>query len=605
MAKKSEKNKKEALRSLWEEPPKESSFFSPAREKPRRSGWFYFFAAGGIAVLGTGTFYLLRGAGKPNVSLEFSKPDQVLVGQPFTLNISFSNYSSGVLKNAKLSVLLPDDVLLLGQPPEQRAREQSLGDLGPGSLSQQGINLIATGGSQTLKRVKAKLTYAAPENERVQFESSADIDIAIGEPAVTLSFTTPENVVSGEDLEFTVKYTNNTNEDFKNLAVRIDYPPIFRFKKSSVEPTTGSNYWDLGTLTRGSEGSFTVSGSVVGPERSVFSLGGSLLGSFLGQTYTVSAETASVGIAVAPLSLSVSAPSVRDGAARLGESVHYVFAYRNNSGVALENVSIQAKLVGELLDFSGLTTAASFNPTTKTFLWSASSVPELASVAPGTEGSVALDVKVADRFPVRRLSDKNYTLGVQAQVESPTKAADNSLRTLSVANLETKVAGQIAVRAAGYFRDAPSGILNSGPYPPKAGTATDFTIHWSIQNYATDASNVKVSAFLEPGVKFTGTVKSAVESQPIFDKETNSVIWQIGGIPATRGVVGEPLEAVFQVEATPAPGQVGQDVPLIKETMIRAQDSFTGLELSSSAGPVTSAVPDDTTIEGDRHVQAP
>src|SRR3989338_6326624 len=55
---------------------------------------------------GFGYYYFFARLPQPNVGLEFSKPDQTLLGQPFAVSVSFSNYSDQILKNAKLSVLL-------------------------------------------------------------------------------------------------------------------------------------------------------------------------------------------------------------------------------------------------------------------------------------------------------------------------------------------------------------------------------------------------------------------------------------------------------------------------------------------------------------------
>ena len=63
-------------------------------------------------------------------------------------------------------------------------------------------------------------------------------------------------------------------------------------------------------------------------------------------------------------------------------------------------------------------------------------------------------------------------------------------QTVGLADLETKVAGLVKIESKAYFRDADSGIANSGPWPPKANQATQYTVHWRITNYATDISRV-------------------------------------------------------------------------------------------------------------------
>src|SRR5262249_22016518 len=53
-------------------------------------------------------YYVLRPPPPQNVALAFSDPGQVLVGEPFSLAISYANHSPNVLEGVKLSIALPD-----------------------------------------------------------------------------------------------------------------------------------------------------------------------------------------------------------------------------------------------------------------------------------------------------------------------------------------------------------------------------------------------------------------------------------------------------------------------------------------------------------------
>jgi len=338
---------------------------------------------------------------------------------------------------------------------------------------------------------------------------------------------------------------------------------------------------------------------MVGAENPNNNFVGSLTADFSGVTYPINLQTASVGITSAPISLEI-IPAVSDNPGAVpgpGDGVTFSLNYKNNSGVAMQNVVVSAKLVGEMFDFSTIKTDASFNSLTNTLIWLTANAPELANVAPGQGGSVSFDVKVKKSFPIRLLSDKNFTLKVQAQIESPTVPPNTAAnKTISVANSETKVAGKIDAAAEAYFRDAASGILNNGPYPPRVNQPTEYTIHWRLVNYATDAANIAVSAYLQSGSRFTGMVKSNIDTVPTYDSGTGLVTWQIPSLPATKGVISTPAEAIFQVENTPAVNQVGQNVGLLSDTKVGWTDSFTGQTMSVSALPLDTSLPYDKTI---------
>jgi hypothetical protein len=171
-----------------------------------------------------------------------------------------------------------------------------------------------------------------------------------------------------------------------------------------------------------------------------------------------------------------------------------------------------------------------------------------------------------------------------------------ALKTVNIASLSTKVAGNIKVEAKAFFRDASSGILNDGPWPPEAGAATDFTVHWLVYNYSTDAADIIVKTELEKGAVFTGKTKVEVGSLE-FKNETREVVWRIPRLIATSGVISAPPEAVFQIKATPQPSQKLSFMPLTKETLVSGRDEFSETILENFAVALTTALPYDPTVK--------
>ena len=170
-------------------------------------------------------------------------------------------------------------------------------------------------------------------------------------------------------------------------------------------------------------------------------------------------------------------------------------------------------------------------------------------------------------------------------------------KTVELTNLVTKVKGQIAIATKALFRDTASGIENRGPLPPKVNNPTNFTIHWTIVNYNTDVSNVQVKTSLLSGVRFTSKVKSNISSLPAYNDRTGEISWTIDKIPATKGVLGTPVEAIFQVEATPNITQISQPMPLLSETQLTAVDDFTQNQISGYFPAITSEMISDSTFK--------
>ena len=62
------------------------------------------------------------------------------------------------------------------------------------------------------------------------------------------------------------------------------------------------------------------------------------------------------------------------------------------------------------------------------------------------------------------------------------------------------------------------------------------------------------------------------------------------------GAHNAPLEAIFQIEATPSSTDVGKYMELIKDTFLKAIDDFTAIELGDSDNAINTQLPDDTTV---------
>lgn len=559
--------------------------------------WWTLGIMAAVVLGGLGYLFFHTPSGA-NVSFEYSKPDQILVGDKFILTVTFSNYSPTILKNATLSVKLPDNVSFIGQSADQRVLEQVVGDLGPQSINRQDFNLIVTGDPNTVKHVETKLTYSTDASLKSQFETDSGVDLVVGGPAIALNFAAPTTVFSGQDFDMVVTYNNNTNHSFQDVRLMMQYPPAYVFTESTMAPMDpGSRTWDLGTIPAAGTGTITISGHVIGPNGATYTLEGNLAGNISGDTYTLTDQTASFGIGSSPLGLSIAVNNSSDYVAKTSDSLTYDFSYTNTSNVTFQNVALSAQLTGDMYDLSSLQSNGSFNSITNTVTWSAANTPAFLNLAPGQSGTVEFRVRTKSSYPIRLLSDKNYTLKVNAQVSSPTVPPGTAASTtVNAASLETKVGGAIMLASKGYWRDAASNILNTGPYPPTVNQPTEYTIHWIITNYATDAQNVTVNATLQSGTTCTGTIKSNMATSPTCNPANGQVSWTIPVVAATTGVTGKPAEAIIQVTNTPAVNQIGSAVTLMGPATLSATDGFTGNQLSASAPPVTTDLPDDKTV---------
>lgn len=577
----------------------DTGFAAPAAEVPHGSPMkkLILFGIGFfvLVVAGTVTFLLLSGGTHGvNILLSVVAPDAVPRGVPFDVTVNVSNNSEAPIQDAILEISLPAGLLNLGSTEGGGVliREQ-LGDIGSGAIvANRKFKFLATGAVGSIEPMDIRVSYLA--GGKTRFEEKTGQKISVREAGVVLTTTLPDQVLRGGSFEMELKYKNETDYDFPNISLEAKYPGSFKFDSASLNPDMQNNYWRLGELRHGSTGKLTIRGRFEGSEDNTFGVPVKFSANFLGKDYPILEDTLSLKLAPSPVEITIFANNTPSYLARAGETIGYAIGFENKSGIALADVIVKANVSGEMFEPGSITSDGYLDPITGVLTWNATALPSLRLLQPGASGEVRFSVKLKDSFPIRKISDKNYSVRTNVKIDSPTVPFYmKAEKTSAVASLDTKVRGLLAFDQQGFYRDSTGGIVNMGIHPPSVGAATEYTIHWILKNYSTDVKNISVKASLEAGVQWTGAVKSTGDTSPIYNERTQEIVWNVEKIPATRGVISVPLEAIFQVRAIPSAAMVGRSQPLVTRAEFSAEDEFTGSALSGSDDGITTDLPDD------------
>jgi len=559
-------------------------------------GWLFALVIFFLAVIGMGIYLIFKNLNVPTTKIEISLPSQIFVGIPFKSTIIINNNSDRLLSKAYLTIDLPSDVLLMtSQNESKNIVSENLGDIEANGLVKKTYTFVALADESKVRNLKVRLSYQAGWG--ASFEKEEEKELNIKKSPISLMLNLPAQTLANSVFDLEINYQNNSDFDFPELNLELNYPLSFKFISSDPQPTAANNFWQIKSLGFNRQGKIKIKGLLTeGLEQT--SEFRAVLKTILAQkSFIIGEQKAVIQLAKAPLQLAIFANNASDYTTFLGDEIHYRLDYQNNSGVALSDNVIKAKLIGELFDISSLSTDAYFSSLNNTLTWNAANTPALRLLNPNDKGSVEFSIKIKKNFPIQRLNDKNFHLRIEAEMDSPTVPYYlSATKTSALANLETKVQGQLSLEAKAYFRDASSGVLNTGPFPPRVNQATNYSIHWLIKNYANDISKIVVRSFLESGVVFSGVVKSNVSSQPTYNSLTQELILNIDKIAANKGVVNEPVEVIFQIQATPNINQVNRFQPLLKETQIEAHDDYTGKILTATAPALTTRLPFDSTV---------
>ncbi|PIT92819.1 MAG: hypothetical protein COU08_00345 [Candidatus Harrisonbacteria bacterium CG10_big_fil_rev_8_21_14_0_10_42_17] len=554
-----------------------------------------------LAVVVTGYVLLHNEETTPGLDIIIEAPTRVLIGTPFDVTVKVLNNSRNILTDASVSVELPEAMIFVSDAIEKRRESFELGNLGVQSLSQETFTVLALEDENTLKEIKTTVSYT-PASLNTRFEKEETALIEIGESGIQVDITIPKKIFNGETFDLDLTYKNISESDIKDLVLSIAYPQSFVYESATLKPDQGDSTWKLGDVNKNKSFDFTVKGSIVGIEQANYEFTIQMEREFFGNRYVIAKKTGRLEVIESPLSLVIEADGGKSGAAEIGRAIKYKLTFTNNTDVTLEDIIVKARSFGELIDIARVGPGAGvFSSVDNSIHWNASNIPLLKALPPRSSASVDFTMQLIDAFPIRRISDKNYTVRVEVEVESTTVPQHIPInRTIGVAENVTKVSGDMQFDQLGLFRDAAAGILNKGPLPPKVRETTEYTIHWQISSSATDLKDIELFGVLGDNVNFTGVVKSNNGILPEFNIRTQMVEWKVPHVPATTGIIGEPVEAIFQVALTPSILQIGNVPVLIKSVTAKATDGFTGVTFERTDGPILTNLSDDPTVDSEQ-----
>ncbi len=564
-----------------------------------------FFVGGTIiiflSILVGGAFFFIRYFSTPkDVSIELYSPSDISRGVPFEVTVQLTNEINNFLEDAKVILTLTPGIISLEgvDGTNRNMLIDTVGNIGGGSLTKRTFKLLSVGDINSVQKITAELSYRTGGKALFTVKNSKDISIT--SPAISLSIKKPEQIIAGSKFDLEVNYENTSSFDFSDVVLEAKYPASFIFDSASIPPSSLNNYWRLGELKSGSKGSIQIKGTLNNLNQEPSNIPFSISANFGEKNYPIDEQLTSLSISPPPISVEIVPNGNSDYVAKMGDEITYVINYRNDSGIALADVVLKTQFVGELFDFTSLRTNGAFNSLTNTVTWTASNIPTLRLLEPGASGQAEVRVKLNPYYQIKRPSDKNFVLRANTEIDSPSVPYYISAeKTSTVAVKEIKVMGVTSVDAQALYRDPGAGIVNAGTFPPKVNRPTQFSIHWILKNYLTDVKNVEVKASLGPGVRWVGSVKSNIESNPTYNERTQEVIWNIDKISATRGILSDPVEAIFKVELTPNVTEIGQYKNILGRTTLTATDDFTGVDMTSYDNSLSTNLTDDKTVRAE------
>jgi Domain of unknown function DUF11 len=534
-----------------------------------------------------------------NVDIQVSGPSIVASGEEVDLSVSILNKNRTDMGLVQWTIDYPngsyadkDSTSVLNHT------EETIGNIAKGSSADRTIKLFLFGDKDAKKTIILKLKYQVTGSNAI-FTKEKDYDITIGSSPVIVNVTAPPQISSGQKITLHSTITSNSSALLHNVLVLVQYPYGFKFDSSSVDSVKGNNaLWNLGDLKSGDKKNIDIVGSIVaqdGEQRTFqISVGtksadpnkdiDAVLGQ-VNQTVTVSKPPINSKILISD--------SDSDSVfTQAGQNVSGVVSFTNTLSDRLNNVSVNLKLSGSALDVASVRAdnGGFYQSGNGTISWDKNSTDSLTAVDPGDK----VDLRFS--FVTKKLSnsEKNPNVVLNSLVKAthtPVAGASESLNSSD--SVTVKISSGFSLISKTLRGGA---FSNTGPVPPKSGTATTYTINWALSNSWNDLSGAKIVTTLPAYVDWTGQVSPAT-SNITYNPDNRTVTWSPDTVSAGSGFVSSPREVSFQVKLNSSLSQVGSSPLLTNQTSVSATDNYSGQNISFSSQGLTTQT-SDSNISG-------
>lgn len=577
---------------FWKEPgvlPPEGKNFMRSR--------FLWITIGAAALLALALFYFLGGFGifyRDSIDLKVSGPETLEGGERMRWDVLATNRGSQTLEDVELLFEYPKGSKPLDAKVKALRDRKVIGKLSAGESVKISFEAFLFGAQGEERAAKATLEYR-PEDSSAILAKEETFSTRIISSPVGISVDLPKEIRAGQETEIKISYVSNAQSELKDLFLKIELP--FGFSLKSARPAADEDgFWKIGTLGPGENGMVLLKGILAGSEGEEKSFRAAI--GLKNQEGALDVYGGGVGTLTVKrpfLDIGIKLNGEKTYVAKAGEVFEGEVSFKNNLPSQVANARIEVFFKGTGLDERQIRVeSGTFNASSKSILWNASSHETLRNLNPGQEGIVKFRFAFLD-FQPRSSLDKNFSLALEARITPGQVPSGFSGADVTGADAaEAKLASELQlVRRGFYFSPL---LPNSGPLPPKVGDETTFTVVWSLINSVNDADEVVVKAALPSYVNWKGIFLPQNEDIT-FNSASNEILWRVGFLKAGTGFLNPAREVRFQVGFIPGAGQVGASPEIVGRALAQGHDMFTDTALEAEALELTSELPDDPKVD--------
>ncbi|MFT5179881.1 MAG: hypothetical protein ACI9GH_000385 [Candidatus Paceibacteria bacterium] len=559
---------------------------------------FVFFAVS----VGYGLFVFSQGiqtVSGSDVDITIIGPVQIGGGEELSLDIIVQNNNQVGLEVVDLIIEYPSNTKNPDSIKDSLTRDrETLGNISPNSIVKKTKRSVLFGEEYENKEIEVRVEYRLADSTAV-FEKKKIYNIVLQSSPIRIGVNNIKEISSSQDIKFDVEVNSNSNTRLENVLVTVDYPFGFTFLDSDLEPIDDGT-WLIKSLDPNDTKTFEIKGRLEGQnnEERIFKfetgLADAINRSEMEVVFTSLLRSVTIKKSFFGLDIAFDGNTSDEIVKDLGQTISASVQYNNNLDDPIYNATIEVKISGSAVDEKKISSRTGlYRSIDDTIVWTPNTDDRFKEILPRKEGTVSFDFSSKSLFGVG-----NPEINFEATVKGR-RVNENNVEEEIVSTVfkNIKFNSKVDTSAASFY--GVGSIANSGPIPPKVDQKTTYTIQWDISNTSSDLSNARIIAVLPEYVDWAGVVSPSGEDFS-YDSVSKSIVWEVGNVSAGSGYTLPKRTASFKVSLIPSTTQIGTYLPLIKNTVFKAQDTYTKSTISKnmvSPTTITDSVANGEVVE--------
>lgn len=527
-----------------------------------------------------------------NVIFRINPPLTVVSGQESVYTIMITNKEKVNLYNLRVEIFYPENFEFIEAEPTAAGERNNIWDfssLRVGETQKIEIHGRIVAAINSAQSMKGTMTFK-PANLNANFKQEAITEMIVSSSIINLNVIGPERALANQEIEYTIKYRNASEEEFNDLQLVLE-PPL-GFIMESAEPEhlkDQDRVWEIKNLAAGAEGEIKITGNY-----SALETGGNqefrarIQIRKNGDYHPQSEGFAVTEVIKDQLSLRlIINGSAEDQPINFGDLMFYSIVYKNTGQEELKNLEISAQINSQIIDWGTLIDNQAGSRRQNIITWTGREIPQLFRLNPGEEGEIIWQVRVRDASV---LNDKNINkFNVESRVAAKAEQAGelSGHSTTQSKTIVNSISSDLNLMAQARYYNEDNLPLGLGPIKPKVDEVSTYNIKLELANNLNDVNNLQLVITLPKNVSWAGKENHTV-GDLIYNENSNKINWHISRLPKSAG----RTEATFNVSIKPTFDDLGRVLVLVSEVALQAQDATTGAPINKNIKGITTAFND-------------